>query len=195
MLHPIKAELMRKDQKLRAFLGNSGGPKPSDEDLWDKQHAKFVAIQSNCPQYRTEPPDSPSYDDNDCPDDCEGLNFWYYQQLHYTSQGVIRQKYLDKLVKVYPLWETIARRIIRDGVRTAPKSLRQAQYETNKEQCGACGEHHEYAEIVFMICRCCKKEHYIKPACIDKTRDECVAMMTGCEGPFWKCSECEEGSD
>ena len=194
MMHPVKAEIMRKNQIWRIFLGDSGGPKLTDEEVWAEQHAKFKEIKSNCnrPRYRDAPPDS-YYDDEDCPDDCESLNHWYYNQLLDTSRGVIRQKYLELMVKVYPQWEAIARRRIRDNVYTAPKSLRQARYEANKEQCGGCGECHEYSEVVFMICFCCKKDHYNNPACIGKTRDECIAMMTGCGEQFWKCTECEEG--
>ena len=72
MMHPVKAEIMRKNQTWRIFLGDSGGPKLTDEEVWAEQYAKFKEIKSNCnrPRYRDAPPDS-YYDDEDCPDASE----------------------------------------------------------------------------------------------------------------------------
>ena len=190
-LHPVKAEILRKNESIRNYLGESGGPRPGDDEAWAEMYAEFERIKEDVPKYQSEPPTS-VYDDSDS-SIYNDVNNWYYKQLLGTSRGTIEKNREKKLIEVYPGWVQFARDKIRDKIVTAPPSFNEGRFEEDRCECGGCGETHEWFEVVEMKCSGCDTSYCNKPDCINLSMEDARRLMNGTAGQdSWKCGDCAE---
>ena len=186
-LHPVKAEILRKNNSIRSYLGESGGPRPSDDELWEQMYVEFKRIQQT--RHPTTPPDAYGGEDYIGYD---VLNDWLFKQLLATSRRTIQEEREKKLIAVYPNWYKIAKDRIRNNVVAAPRCRRQVRTE-DRCVCGECGEMHEWEDVVPMICSGCNKWYDNRPECIDMSPEDAIDLMKRPVGQnIWRCSECPE---
>lgn len=184
-----KAEILRKNNSIRSYLGENGGPRISEDDQWDQMYVEFKRLQRT--RYHTAPPSN--YDGEDYVRNDE-LSEWLCQQLLATSRRTIQKEREKKLIAVYPNWFQIAKDRIRNNIIHAPRYRRQVRDE-DRLVCGGCGEMHNSEDVLSMsmICPGCRKWYDNSPECIEMSPEDALELVMRPIGQnTWRCSECSE---